>query len=406
MGELPLELVLHIASFVIAERWRLEDLMCDYRNRAWRYEKDLQALRLSSYTAVSRTWQAAFEQEIWSVLCVRSEELEGDREQGWLSLKALDDFTSGAPYRVARRKWIQRINYCIVAPHRLKDNTLMAEDGYTPDNAVRKANDRAFHDAMLNLFQILSTWTFNNSRPRMVVTLCGFAREYTEMSEPNTRFVSDTRCQYRVDTRDGEKLVLPYRARFVNNDSSALPDVPFLTSLVFHIPEIDRDPQDPCVSIESAFQIAEHCPALTHFFLFARYYIRSDQAKGLRERREQFIRGLARLPSTLQSMTCLHDPEAPPMAFMEGPNLLPPSGIDDLSISLRHVSMKLRSLNLSGVSVTPDIFWPSGESQTDIFSLHWPKMESLTLTIPPRLPSGTKLIIHSPLIPSTKSKEK
>lgn len=73
-------------------------------------------------------------------------------------------------------------------------------------------------------------------------------------------------------------------------------------------------------------------------------------------------------------------------------NLLPPSGIDHLSINLHDLSFRLRELRIEQTALSLDFLCPlnsSLEPISDISSCIWPRLETMIFELVPRVtPSG------------------
>jgi hypothetical protein len=71
-------------------------------------------------------------------------------------------------------------------------------------------------------------------------------------------------------------------------------------------------------------------------------------------------------------------------------NYLSFRGLDEVSIALRTLSMRLKVLHLSNVRINSELFWPSPEEDNVIVdTLHWPVLEDITITdVPPYTADG------------------
>lgn len=76
-------------------------------------------------------------------------------------------------------------------------------------------------------------------------------------------------------------------------------------------------------------------------------------------------------------------------------NLLPPSGVDDLSINLRHLSFRLRELRIEQTALSFDFLCSLDNCLKPIAntsSLYWPHLEIIHFELVPRVtPSGMQL---------------
>jgi hypothetical protein len=106
--------------------------------------------KLTPYTLINRSWQAAFEEQIYASIVVLSPSNasfitvnpeERHKKRG-LSLGWLDELTTGS-WRQARRTYVRRILYRVTVPYWLSDGREKDED-YTYDNVCRRQNNSAF----------------------------------------------------------------------------------------------------------------------------------------------------------------------------------------------------------------------------------------------------------------------
>lgn len=278
--ELPIELLALIASSVALSR-----------DEALNSRGELPLVSLVPFTTVSRLWQTLFEPHIYRRLHVYSKEVQGiEYLKGKLTCERLKEITSGPPYRVARRSWIRDLTYRAVVPHHLKDYTRAALEGYSPDNAFRRANDRAFSAAILGLFNVLSSWDHGSARSSRVsislhIRLYG-ERKYLpeEQSEPNTEF-EEMAWAHTFEYTDGAtRSVFPYNAKFVS-EYPTLSHVSCVSSVSFGRDWVTSDEENG-VWAAAALHILQYCNDLKKASLDLDYYIRPDQVSALQHRRE------------------------------------------------------------------------------------------------------------------------
>lgn len=75
---------------------------------------------------------------------------------------------------------------------------------------------------------------------------------------------------------------------------------------------------------------------------------------------------------------------------LDAANYLSVSGLDEVLIAFRTLSMRLRVLHLSNIRINSELFWPSPEEDNGIVdTLHWPMLEDIEITdMPPYTADG------------------
>lgn len=249
-------------------------------------------ISLAPFTTVSKLWQALYEPHIYRHLHVHSKQIQRDGPlKCTLTLERLKEITSGPPCRVARRSWIQEITYYAVVPHHLEDYTRSSLDGYSAGNSFRCANNRAFSEAIIGLFDVLSFWDQGSAKGSSVsislhLGLYG-ERKYlpNEQSESATEFEEMARAHTFEYTDGATRSVIPYNAKFLSEECPILPDVSCVSSVSF-----DRDwcghGQENSIWAGAALDILQHFNDVRRIFLDLAYFIRPDQVEALRNRRE------------------------------------------------------------------------------------------------------------------------
>lgn len=104
------------------------------------------------------------------------------------------------------------------------------------------------------------------------------------------------------------------------------------------------------------------------------------------------------MPRSLRTFQLLNEMECPWKDMMAGLNVLR-SPIDFLSQNILGLSLSLRELRISQLSLAPDVLFPldtENHALPTSQSLYWPSLEVVELTgVPPRLGSGA--LNNSPL---------
>ncbi|GLA63386.1 hypothetical protein AtubIFM54640_004528 [Aspergillus tubingensis] len=368
-GTLPLELLIAIGSYL-----------------------DEGGTPLAPYTTVCRRWQAAFEPLIYSKkLVIHSDNGGTEAPSSAISVDNFQALTSSAG--ATRRTWIRQLQYIIIVPYELPDWTSRKHKGYRLQNPVREANNEAFISAILRLFQALSTWDRNN---RLSLELGLVGRQPGE--EPFTSYFRDA-WEYTWDFTNGRtKATKPYRANFPDNDATMLPYVPCIDTLHFvELSDPDNGQMNHQIWARAIFQIAQHCPTIVELHVDLDYQTRPDQLEYLQARRQAVSDGLAMVPSTLRVFDFTNELEEPWKDMLPALNVLS-SDTDSLAVTVRDLSINLRTLKLQKTALTLDFLCPIDDfGQPTLPDLHWPHLETIELNDVPRwLPSGKWLTHPTP----------
>ncbi|KAL4861858.1 hypothetical protein BDV12DRAFT_203583 [Aspergillus spectabilis] len=263
----------------------------------------------------------------------------------------------------------------IILPYELPNYRSVKLDGYRERNAMRQANDKAFQSGMSTLFGLLAAWEGSK------LTLSLEARGRDETFEPETEELEETHSW--ESERDGRRVVTPYQARFPDG-VSVLPEVSSIDHLVF-------DSYSQRIWGGALLHIAERCVALQELQLDMDDQARGDHVEYMRERRQSLASGLARLPPSLRVFSSTGAADHPWHNTLPALDLRT-SNIDDLSKNLRTLSFNLRELKLEYMCLDMDFLCPlddSGRPTSEISSLHWPYLETITLeSVPEHLPCG------------------
>jgi hypothetical protein len=77
-------------------------------------------------------------------------------------------------------------------------------------------------------------------------------------------------------------------------------------------------------------------------------------------------------------------------------NYLSRQGLDELSIGLRTLSMRLCRLKLKYVRISGALFWPGEAEAVDTAGLYWPRLEELLIKeVPPYTADGMCFELHT-----------
>jgi hypothetical protein len=208
-----------------------QEILCLIAHHLARLDK-----KLSPYALVNKSWQAAFERQIYSSMVVRSpsDVTTIRKDIGWYtseevryergpSLETFINIISGPQdWQRARRRYVCQIIYRVVVPYWLDEDREKDED-YTYDNACRRENNQAFSEGVYQLFEHLSTWT-NQAISLQIALQATDVCTDEESGEPES---------IRTDITTGPtgEEIAPYCAEFVPGCS--LPRASCITSLEF-----------------------------------------------------------------------------------------------------------------------------------------------------------------------------
>jgi hypothetical protein len=338
--------------------------------------------KLSPYALVNKSWQAAFERQIYSSMVIRSPcDVTTIRENiGWwttdelkyergLSLETFINITSGPQdWQRARRTYVRQIIYRVVVPYWLDPDREKDED-YTYDNTYRRENNQAFSEGVCQLFEHLSTWTDQTISLQIALQAIDVDTE-EESGEPKSIATTN-----RTGTT-GEEIA-PYCAEFVPGDS--LPRAFCITSLEFlelitpstiwyepcalDLPAYEND-----ISLPARLSIASACSVLEKIRLDRGDYIPWTEPNMRDIRRIAAAEGFSQLPRTINDMTLYGS--SPSEYEIADFRQLKGSNIHKFSTQLRH-------LRIESLAVYPELFCPDGLKSP--IGEHWPYLETLHL---------------------------
>ncbi|KAL5341740.1 hypothetical protein BJX70DRAFT_395475 [Aspergillus crustosus] len=335
-------------------------------------------INLSSYALVCRQWQAIFEPLIYKNLHVHSSRFQTGN--GIISLSHLRTLTSSSQHRIARRGLIRDLEYAVIVPYGLPDNTSSQIDeytaGYTNDNVVRRANNAAFRDGMAELFKILHGWE-GQGRLRVSLQILGRRRR----QEPGTE-----RCPNAIIwNMFNQSIVEPYRANFPEGRLN-LPDVKCIHRLCIEEPCNGAYSQQ--IWLGAALSIARSCPMLHEFRWETFTCIRPYHLDFIRRQRRALEEGLAHLPPTLRIFDFNGHPSHQDHAELSAPSLIQ-NRIDFLPINLRPMTFFLEELTLVGISLPLDFLLPlNRHGKPSTASIGWPNLKKIVIDPTDFLPSG------------------
>ncbi|KGO75011.1 hypothetical protein PITC_032490 [Penicillium italicum] len=350
---------------------------------------------LAPCTSVCRSWQAAFEPFLYSNIAVYCGTHKQKGQRG-ISLTQFQKLTSGDG--AIRQTWVRTLEYDILTPYEILDWTTRKEIGnskdYCVDNYIRKANDLAFQNAMVMLFQVLRPWD-QSGRLKIYLYLRGY--RFNPAPEPYTQ-QSDIAGEYRWNYTNGHKFSIPpYRAQFIN-EISDLASIPCIEKLSF----LNRDPswdQHHQISTGAVQTILQCCPRISELELDLDEWVRPDHLGYIQARRAALSSLIGSTPRSLRVLHYEGNADAPWKPAMPPLNVIP-SGVDSMSSNLRDLSVHLRELKLMNTTIAYDFLCPldkEGKPEPGSLHLNWPNLEILELeSVPPWLPSGEPTFHNTP----------
>ncbi|KEQ68490.1 hypothetical protein M436DRAFT_19969, partial [Aureobasidium namibiae CBS 147.97] len=318
--------------------------------------------KLTPYTLVSKSWQPAFEKQIYSSVVllspseVTSITVSPDQrvQKRGLSLARLDEITSGPEHwRVVRRKWVRRILYRVAVPYWL-DPGREKDDDFTYDNICRRENDE----------------TFSRGVSLDIALQAENASSDEDSGEPESSTASgdsDQIAPYRADLLPDCSLP---RARCITSLNCPTHLTPAMIPGEYGI--LDRPCAENQISLPAVFKILSACGAVQEVRLDATSFIPSTEPEMLQEYRMRIVNGLFQLPSSIRSLNFCWSPtfqsevsETRPLDGSTEP--------DSLCIALHKISTRLQHLHIEDVAVFPELFCPHGPPRSS--GAYWPHLE-------------------------------
>ncbi|THX00083.1 hypothetical protein D6D13_09725 [Aureobasidium pullulans] len=329
--------------------------------------------KLSPYALVNKSWQAAFERQIYSSIVVRSPSdvtTVKVKEHSWtapggphpkhgLPLDTFIKVTSGPEsWQRARRLHVRQILYRVAVPYWLDEDRGKGDD-YTYDNAYRRENNRAFSKGVCQLFEHLSTWT-NQAISLQIALQAEDASTDEECGEPGS-----------IPWRGTRDEIASYCAEFVPGYS--LPRASCITSLDFPkllSPEtiwvetwaLDMPCDENEISLPARLSIASACSALENIRLDLVDEIPSSEPNMRSTWRTAAAQGFSQLPRTIKDMTLYRGDSG---------------RLDESAKQLQMFTKQLRHLRIESLEIFRGLFCPDGLGLP--VEAHWPYLETLHL---------------------------
>ncbi|KAL3457436.1 hypothetical protein BJX64DRAFT_293115 [Aspergillus heterothallicus] len=256
---------------------------------------------------------------------------------------------------------------------------MKVDASYDERNHIRRENDEAFEAGVQKLFRYLSFW---EDDLHINLHLEALGRE--DILEPRT--AEDIGLEKWENALHGEDVVLPYRARFPENDISAVPRSSCVRKMF-----VDADTG---IWSGAVLQIARCCRGLQELTWINDETIRPDHLSYLRERRKAIAEELPNLPSSLREFVSCNNHDMPWTNVLPGLDL-PNGEADILSTNIRQLSLGLRTIDVGNMPLAADFLFPLDDVCQPLSNTHlaWPLLEHVKIdSFPYVLPSGTWLL--------------
>ncbi|KAI9926940.1 hypothetical protein MW887_003318 [Aspergillus wentii] len=293
------------------------------------------------------------------------------------SLGKLQEFTTGRSDRRARVAYIRKliwspdIDWSDVGDRTEGDDTLKA-------TVLPVSYNRQICSQLRILFDMLDGWKDRQSNLELSLSVSD--EEYaceTDMDTTLEEMASFT-------TNDlWRRAWIPHFFQVTEDNVKDLPILPFVTSFTM---DDDRNTLSP----SAFFHMLSRFPRVSHISAAESGDPPSAAILGLRERRQDVIKCLPLVPDTVNTFKYQvgYVRELAPTPAYSAANYLY-NGLDQFSIALRTLSMRLRELRLEYVRVSSSLFWPSQDEGTSQTAPCWPNLEVLeVLEVPPNTPDG------------------
>lgn len=363
--------------------------------------------KLTPYTLVNKSWQAAFERQIYASVVVLSpsdvttvtispparpenQHIHRHEKRG-LHLARLIETTSGPQHwRQARRGYIRHILYRVAVPYWINPLRYDAASESYFDSSWRRENNRVFSEGIRRLFEYHSPWTEQEISLDIALQ--------AEMAYVNDCDIDDENCPDncgyhepgtgRVETKF-DMLVPPYNAELLPD--THLPKAKCVTSLNFprlYLPDMTPGPKtnkDNCMNnpengilVPTVIEIAAACGSLQTLNLNGEYGTSYASHILRMQIRDKIAIALSQLPSSIKYLQfigdwpyCCFGGDGPQedAAFHE---------VDTLSTAFRELSTRLTSLHTSDEAIFSELFCVDGTPGL-LGDLRWPYLESLHL---------------------------
>ncbi|ROV96322.1 hypothetical protein VMCG_07667 [Cytospora schulzeri] len=281
-----------------------------------------------------------------------------------------------------RQGYIRQIHFEALLAEYDPMHRMYREEGETTE--VQRANNRAFTDAIVGFFEILSGWDLDVSANRSTgIEL------FLGASSPSDSGTATAPYRRLRKTWQDSVLELDFGQDILPDYE--LPRLPMITSFVY------GNGRNTAPSV--CCWIAAKLPNLREIrWGFEDYDAWETSPTRRKQLRLDFARGLADIPESLRKFSLhfghdsLCNQAVDPPVLVEGPIFTSP---DPLSEALRSLSLNLETFHLEGAVVLgEELFWPKeGQECT------WPCLEEMEVHLDCTSPSGVWLYRHNPKQP-------
>ncbi len=320
---------------------------------------------LAPYASINRQWQALVENHIFNTLKVNTSRLA--------DLQII--------VRSRRCLAVRKINLTVTLPEYSVEERLQVET-----DEDRQRNNEAYTQTICTLFTILSSWPDECNIDLSIRNVS--PRDWTE--DPNRRL----RRMRALKNPGKDILWWRYMASYVEilRPVDEIPIVHAISDL-----DIQRG-KERNTTPTTVSKLISRLPRLSSIVADVSDNERKDAV--LRDNlRYEFAISLAQWPASA-SLKCLdltYPGEAPRDADYPPPKRSKP-GADALSIALRQISTGLEFIDLQGLTIGPELFWPQRDSDSDVLPT-WPNLTRFYLEYAAATPSGEWLFERDPRCP-------
>ncbi|RHZ49205.1 hypothetical protein CDV55_101705 [Aspergillus turcosus] len=309
----------------------------------------------------------------------------------------LEAYTSRKQHRIARIKWVGGFLWAPYVNFALAESLCKAMEDYPRalPCVLPYLYHRLYRQAFAGMFHILSRWESTCDKLMIELDLFGAHLESPRFPVP----------LWSWDVHDGGVAALwraqaiSHLAHLTKQDASAYPILHSVRSLSLEdsvSPKSFEIPMRP----SAFFQLLSRLPNVRRVSAGESDSIPPFALAALREERQQLAHCLSLVPPSVEEFEYEIAPqrEMSRTPVEDAANYLSFRGLDEVSIALRTLSMRLKVLHLSNVRINSELFWPSPEEDNvTVDTLHWPMLEDIEITdMPPYTADGKWILDNDP----------
>ncbi|KAE8151452.1 hypothetical protein BDV25DRAFT_171472 [Aspergillus avenaceus] len=342
--------------------------------------------KLAQYSIVSRRWQASVERAIWDQITLNCSNSH--------SIKDLVRLTSGSVERHARVGYIRRILFRPDTSCQWPEVDALSDTSSTDENELQakvlpRKHARQCLRELKELFKLLHFWRSQNYHISLSIWAPdGEFLDIRENEDLSNHFIASLNTQQLLQYGQ-----IPHWVAFDHGDVGNLPTLPSIKRL--KIEDIDHSTFRP----SAMCHLVSLLPEVKQLSLGENGSVQGAALEGLRELRQELIEHLHLIPQSVEKFS--YELEAYRELSLNpscnAANYLSPDGLDELSIGLRNLSMRLHKLDLLFLRVNSSLFWPSPEEDIHTSTLHWPYLEDVRVRfVPPYTADGQWIVDNDP----------